>query len=176
MTVLVRHLILIIALLFAVIFGRSQEAPHTELYQLLKEQDSLLFDAAFNKCDTAAMADLFTEDFEFYHDKGGATFGRDNFLAPTIEVCASRNPGEPQPSKRILLDGSLEVFPLYKKGVLYGAIQHGIHRFEFLNNQGEYQRGDTARFTHLWVLEEEGWKIKRELSYDHQAYVENNTK
>ena len=176
MTVLVRHLILIIALLFAVIFGRGQEAVHTELYHVLKEKDSILFDAAFNRCDTDTMAGLFTKDFEFYHDKVGATIGRKSFLAPTIASCASRDPQAPQSSKRILVDDSLEVYPLYNNGVLYGAIQHGIHRFEFLNNQGEYQRGDTARFTHLWILKDNDWKIKRELSYDHQAYAENQTK
>ncbi len=176
MTVLVRHLILIIALLFAFFFGSSQDAAHDDLYQHLKEQDSILFDAAFNRCDTKTMADIFTEDFEFYHDKVGATFGRDSFLAPTIANCTSRNPEAPQPSKRILIDQSLEVFPLYDKGELYGAIQHGIHRFEFLNDQGEYQRGDTAKFTHLWILQDDVWKIKRELSYDHQAYSETRTK
>ena len=54
---------------------------------------------------------------------------------------------------RILIPGSLKVFPLQKDGVLYGALQHGIHRFESLNASGEYQRGDIARFTHLWILE-----------------------
>ena len=176
MTVLVRYLILITALLFAFFFGRSQDTAHSELYELLKEQDSVLFDAAFNRCDTATMASLFTEDFEFYHDKVGATFGRESFLAPAIANCTARNPDMPQPAKRILIEESLEVYPLYNKGILYGAIQHGIHRFEFLNNQGAYQRGDTAKFTHLWVLQDDVWKIKRELSYDHQAYLETKTK
>jgi hypothetical protein len=37
-----------------------------------------------------------------------------------------------------------------------------------MNNQKEYQKGDIAKFIHVWVLENEEWKIKRELSYDHQ--------
>ena len=150
--------------------GLAQVPVDSELYSALKTKDSILFDAAFNQCDPETMASLFTEDFEFYHDKGGATFGRDTFLARTRENCAKRNPEAPQASKRILLPNSLAVYALYKNGELYGAIQHGIHRFEFLNTQNEYQRGDTAKFTHLWIKDTSGWKIKRELSYDHQMH------
>lgn len=176
MTILVRHLILIIAMVFAFFFGRSQVSEQSELFNTLKEQDSILFDAAFNRCDAAAMESLFTADFEFYHDKGGAKIGRDTFMTPVIKDCENRNPANQQPSKRILIKNSLEVFPLYEDGKLYGAIQHGIHRFEFLNGQKEYQRGDTAKFTHIWVLDDNQWKIKRELSYDHQYQQENEIK
>ena len=168
MTILVRHLILLILMIFVFFFGRSQVNEQSDLYQTLKAKDSLLFDAAFNRCDTATMEELFTEDFEFYHDKGGVQIGRNNFMEPVAKDCANRDLSQKQPAKRILIDNSLEVFPLYENGVLYGAIQHGIHRFESLNEQGEYQRGDTAKFTHLWVLVDNNWKIKRELSYDHQ--------
>ena len=151
-------------------------SEQSELYQTLKSKDSILFDAAFNRCDTETMGELFTEDFEFYHDKVGATFGKEEFLAPTRQSCANVDPKEPQRAKRILLEDSLEVFPLYKNGVLYGAVQHGIHRFEFLNDKNQYQRGDTAKFTHVWMLEDNNWKIKRELSYDHQLQQENESK
>ncbi|MDH3796321.1 MAG: nuclear transport factor 2 family protein, partial [Flavobacteriaceae bacterium] len=137
------------------------------LYLVLKQQDSILFHAAFNSCDASVMTAMFTEDFEFYHDKGGITEGRETFMKQFKENCARRVEGEPQPSKRILFPKSLEVHPLKNNGVLYGAIQHGMHEFEFLNGSGDYQKGDIARFTHLWVLEQGKWKIKRELSYDH---------
>nr|WP_299069385.1 nuclear transport factor 2 family protein [uncultured Allomuricauda sp.] len=146
----------------------AQMSQDSELYMTLKKKDSTLFDAAFNQCDVDTMESLFTEDFEFYHDKGGVTIGRDNFLAPNRENCAKIDKNKPQQAKRILVSGSLEVYPLYKKGELYGAIQHGIHSFEFLNEKKEYQKGDLAKFTHVWVLEDGHWKIKRELSYDHQ--------
>jgi len=145
----------------------GQVAKDSELYKILKSKDSLLFDAAFNQCDVDTMESLFTEDFEFYHDKGGFTDGREAFLKPTRENCEKRDPEAPQYSKRILMDGSLEVYPLYKGEELYGAIQHGVHRFEFLNDKNEYQKGDIAKFTHVWVIKDGEWKIKRELSYDH---------
>lgn len=176
MTILIRHLILIIAMLITFFIGFGQVDKSDELHALLKQKDSTLFDAAFNKCDPTTMEQLFTEDFEFYHDKGGSTLGREVFMQRVRENCARLNPEDPQPSKRILLDSSLEVYPLYDKGELYGAIQHGIHRFEFLNDNNEYQRGDTAKFTHIWILDEGDWKIKRELSYDHQMYQESSGK
>ncbi len=157
--------VLLPALLFT---AWGQQAADTELYELLKEKDSLLFNAAFDTCDTETMASLFTEDFEFYHDKGGVTLGREAFLEPMKTNCSQWDTKTLQPSKRILIENSLRVFPLRKDGVLYGAIQEGMHRFEFLNEQKQYQKGDIARFTHLWILTEGEWKIKRELSYDHQ--------
>ena len=176
MTILVRHLILLIAMLLTFLLGFGQEDKNSELHLLLKQKDSVLFDAAFNNCDPETMAALFTEDFEFYHDKGGVTQGREMFMARVRENCANRNTDDPQPAKRILVENSLEVFPMYDQGNLYGAIQHGIHRFEFLNDKKEYQRGDTAKFTHVWILKEGNWKIKRELSYDHQLYREKESK
>lgn len=148
---------------------QGQVAKDTELYKTLKSKDSILFDAAFNQCDVPTLESLFTEDFEFYHDRGGFTDGREAFLKSVRENCARRNPSEPQNSKRILVDGSLEVYPLYKDGELYGAIQHGVHTFEFLNDRKEYQKGDIAKFTHVWLLKDGQWQVKRELSYDHHA-------
>lgn len=146
----------------------AQMAQDSELYITLAKKDSTLFDAAFNQCDVKTLESLFTEDFEFYHDKGGLTEGREVFLSNSRANCAKKKQGEPQPAKRILIEGSLEVYPLYKNGKMYGAIQHGVHSFEFLNEQRTYQKGDIAKFTHVWVLEDGNWKIKRELSYDHR--------
>jgi hypothetical protein len=161
------------ALLVCILLGLGTEsiaqlAPESELHLLLKSKDSLLFNAAFNTCDTGVLEDLFTEDFEFYHDKGGATTGREAFLQPLKEQCKARDVSAPQPAKRILLEDSLKVYPLYSEGVLYGAIQEGVHRFEFLNDRQEYQKGDIAKFTHLWIKVGNDWKVKRELSFDHQ--------
>ena len=108
MTTLVRHLILMIIVLFSFFLGRSQVSEQSDLYKTLKSRDSILFDAAFNRCDTETMGELFTEDLEFYHDKVGATFGREEFLAPTRQSCANIDPNEPQRAKRILLEDSLE--------------------------------------------------------------------
>ncbi len=145
------------------------QAPDRELQLTLKNRDSLLFHAAFDTCDLNTMKSLFTEDFEFYHDKGGFTEGRDAFLNQISEGCSKRTAGDPPPTLRILVDDSLEVFPLYDQGKLYGAIQTGSHYFESLNGRGVYEKGDIAKFTHLWLLDDKVWKIRRELSYDHKS-------
>lgn len=156
----------ILAFFSTLAFGQLDK--HTALHVLLAQKDSTLFNAAFNTCNTQLLEELFTEDFEFYHDKGGLTVGRAAFLNPMKEDCAGRGPTQLQPSKRILIANSLQVFPLYKDGTLYGAIQHGVHRFESLDANNTYQPGDIAKFTHIWVKENAIWKVKRELSYDHQ--------
>jgi len=147
---------------------QGQNEVESELFETLKERDSILFDAAFNNCGIDTLNNLFTEDFEFYHDKGGLTEGKKTFVSSIAEGCANRELNLPQPAKRILVPESLEVYPMYKNGELYGAIQHGIHSFEFLNENQEYQKGDIAKFTHVWILENGNWKIKRELSYNHR--------
>lgn len=160
----------IVALIF-LIFGitaNAQDQVETKLYQILKKNDSILFNAAFNTCEIEILQNLFTEDFEFYHDKGGMTEGRELFLSQIAQGCQNRDLNKPQPAKRHLVKGSLEVYPMYKNNELYAAIQHGEHTFEFLNETQEYQKGDIAKFTHVWVLDEGNWKIKREISYDHQ--------
>ncbi|AWX43171.1 hypothetical protein HME9304_00158 [Flagellimonas maritima] len=151
------------------IFTNAQVKKDLELYDILKKKDSILFDAAFNQCNTDLLKTLFTEDFEFYHDKGGFTESRADFLNPMRENCAKLDKNQPQPAKRILDKGSLAVYPLYKNGELYGAIQKGVHSFEFLDKENVYQKGEIAKFTHVWILEENNWKVKRELSYDHQS-------
>ncbi|WP_158259126.1 nuclear transport factor 2 family protein [Flagellimonas meridianipacifica] len=149
--------------------GFSQVATSSELYQTLKKKDSLLFNAAFNTCEIEVLNSLFANDFEFYHDKVGITDGKDAFIQPIASGCDNWKDKAPQPAKRYLVEGSLEVYPLRKNGTLYGAIQHGVHSFEFLNENKEYQKGDIAKFTHIWILDEGNWKLKRELSYNHQS-------
>ncbi len=163
------HLLVAFACILCLSGGHAQVPTESELYVTLQARDSLLFHAAFDACDPVTMRSLFTEDFEFYHDKGGFTEGREAFLKPVEAQCSQRDPEALQPAKRILVPGSLEVFPLYKDGELYGAVQHGIHHFEFLDDKKLYQKGDIARFTHVWVRDGKEWKIKRELSYDHHS-------
>ena len=81
-------------------------------------------------------------------------------------ICNSSNTFK---ARRELIKGSLEVYPLYNNGILYGAIQTGEHRFfEKQENQPE-KAGSIAKFTHLWILDNNQWKLKRILSYNHQS-------
>jgi len=142
----------------------AQVSTDSELYLNLKKNDSLIFDRGFNNCELNAFAHLLSEDLEFYHDKGGITNSKEEFIQQYKNgICGNPN----YSSRRELIEGSLEVFALYNGSELYGALQKGVHRF-FEKPKGKPEiPGSTARFTHLWLLEDGQWRLKRVLSYDH---------
>lgn len=140
--------------------GMSQVEKTSKLYEALRVNDSLIFNASFNTCDIAQLTTLINDDFEFYHDKSGLLEGKETFLNNTKKgLCKSTHK-----LRRELHEPSLEVFPLHDSGgTLYGAIQKGIH--SFYENE---KKGSTAKFTHLWIIKEDRWLLKRVLSYDHK--------
>jgi len=145
----------------------SQVDKNTDLYKSLKVNDSLLFDRAFNYCESIHLEKLLSENFEFYHDQGGFENSKAGFLQTMKNgIC---NPNNKTKSRRELVKGSLEVYPLNENGRLYGAIQKGIHKFYETPMGGKEQPGSIAKFTHLWILEKDVWLLQRVLSYDHQA-------
>jgi hypothetical protein len=135
------------------------------LYTTILAQDSLLFTIGFNTCDISQFEKLLSEHFEFFHDKSGIS-DRNKFLTDLRNgLCKSP---ETYQSRRELIPGSTQVFPLYNQGELYGAIQYGEHRFyEKMSGKPE-QFASTAKFTHVWIVENGNWKLKSGLSYDHK--------
>lgn len=143
-----------IGVVFLLLVFTTSAQTKSELVDLLKTKDSLLFDIGFNQCDTNQLERLIAKDIEFYHDKDGITKSREKFIA-SIEgnLCATGK----NILKRVLDKNSFEVFPLYRKGELYGAIQNGDHRF-----------GDVlASYSHLWLIYAGEWKLARVFSYNH---------
>lgn len=142
----------------------SQVEQGSVLYTTILSKDSLLFTIGFNTCDISQFEKLVSENFEFFHDKSGIS-DRKKFLTDLKNgLCKSP---ETYQSRRELVPGSSQVFPLYNNGELYGAIQYGEHRFyEKMEGKPE-QYASTARFTHVWVVEGGKWKLKSGLSYDH---------
>jgi len=107
--------------------AKAQVSQNSELFKTLKTNDSILFKIGFNKCEVEKSAALITEDLEFYHDKGGVTNSKAEFVKVMKEgLCRKDNP---QKTYRFLVDGSLEVFAMYNNGELYGALQNGKHFF-----------------------------------------------
>jgi hypothetical protein len=144
---------------------QAQVAKDSELFLELKKMDSLLFDLAFNQCQLDVLEKHVSEDFEFYHDTGGITDSKASFITSIKRnICANQ---EFKPIRK-LVDESLEVFPLYSEAKLYGAIQNGVHDF-YINEPGkELYQTSSAKFTHLWILENDTWVLKRVLSFDHK--------
>ena len=127
--------------------------------------DDSLFWQAYNNCNIQGMKMFLTDDVEFYHDKGGSTFGADSLMA-SIRTGLCRDQTQ-YALRREALEGSVHVYPLRKAGVVYGAVISGQHLF-YIKQPGkdEYVDG-LARFTHLWLLRDGSWKMARILSYDH---------
>lgn len=144
----------------------SQVEPDSDLYKTILSQDSLLFQVGFNTCDIRQFETLLSKKFEFFHDKSGVS-DKTKFLSD-LRNGLCKSPGTYQ-SRRELIPGSTQVFPLYENGKLYGAIQYGEHRF-YESIQGNPERyASTAKFTHVWMLENGTWKLIKGLSYDHQT-------
>ncbi|MDX5419564.1 MAG: nuclear transport factor 2 family protein, partial [Hymenobacteraceae bacterium] len=159
----VRLCLFFLFILSASTAAQAQVAKTSELFKALKANDSLLFERAFNNCEIRQLEKLISEDFEFYHDVSGITTSKEPFIKSIRDgICKL----EYKP-RRELVEGSLEVFPLKKNGTLYGAIQTGRHRFFAIEKDKPEYFTSIARFTHVWMLENGDWKLKRGLSYDH---------
>ena len=157
--------ILYIVTFFISGFSLAQDKT-SHLYHELKVLDSLLFDRAFNQCETRYLEELISEDFEFYHDQAGITNSKEDFLKGIKNgIC---NPSNSTKSRRELIKESLIIYPLYNNGELYGALQNGNHKF-FETNYGIETLGSIAMFSHLWIIEDNSWKLKRVISYDHKS-------
>lgn len=115
--------------------------------------------AAFNRCADKEQLKLhggfFDKDVEFYHDTGGATFGRKTMLANTEQNACGKY-------RRELIEGSLKVYPIKD----FGAIAQGRHRFCSID--GKKCEGQ-AEFTIVWRKDDDKWSITRALSYGHRT-------
>ncbi|WP_306568160.1 serine hydrolase domain-containing protein [Flavobacterium lindanitolerans] len=154
-------------LLFALLQGKAQVEKTSELYKTIMSKDSLLFNIGFNTCDVSQFENLMSEKLEFFHDIDGIS-DKKKFLKD-FKGGLCRNPKNYQ-ARRELLSGSTEIYALYEKsngGKLYGALQTGIHQF-FEKETGQPEKfGSSARFSHLWLLENGEWKLVKSYSYEH---------
>ena len=151
-------------------FASAQVESSSVLYKTILSKDSLLFQVGFNTCDISQFESLLSEGFEFFHDKSGIS-DRKKFLND-LKNGLCKYP-ETYQSRRELIVEKTQVFPLYDDGELYGAIQYGEHRFyEKMDGKPE-QFASTAKFTHVWIVENGKWKLKSGLSYDHQTGIEH---
>jgi CubicO group peptidase (beta-lactamase class C family) len=142
----------------------AQTEKTDPLYKTIMSKDSLFFSAGYNTCNIKKMESLLSDTFEFYHDKGGVEDKNKFIIDFKNGLCKSP---ETFQLKRVLIEKSTEIYPMYKDGKIYAAIQNGNHLFyEKEGNQAEKLVGE-AKFTHLWMLENAEWKLKNSLSFNH---------
>ncbi len=130
------------------------EPTTSTLYREIAAGDAKLT-AAFDRHDAPALMDLFDEELEFFHDKGGLQRYAD--VERGFSNLFSQNNG----IRRELIPGTLRVFPIAN----YGAVELGRHRFCHVEN-GHDDCG-TFEFVQVWRQANGEWKITRVVSYGH---------
>lgn len=165
---------IIISFIIVLFFGTKSQAQiekNSALYQTILSKDSLLFEVGFNHCNITQFENLLSDTFEFFHDKDSISYKKEFLYKFKNGLCKSPTTYQ---SRRELNTESTEIFPLYKNQVLYGAIQTGNHKFyETISGHKETFAG-SAKFTHVWLLENGVWKLTKSLSYDHQDNNNSN--
>ncbi len=153
--------ITILILIFISLNGYSQESYKDilateyvpidkEIYDIIVAKDKEYF-TAYNTCDMKKQALLYSEDLEFFHDKGGLSTSKQEILT-SIEknICGKVT--------RTLIDGIIEVYPIKD----YGAIEIGYHKF--YNNQEPDAKSKPSKFIMVWKKEGEKWLISKVIS------------
>ncbi|WP_164974093.1 nuclear transport factor 2 family protein [Filimonas effusa] len=155
---------LLFSLFLAPVLDAFAQETDAEVTAAIKQQDSLFW-RAYNSCDTIAMAALFSEDVEFYHDKGGLTLGLPALMASmSTGMC---NPNGTFRLRREEVTGTVKIFPLKKDKEVYGAIITGEHVF-YVTQNGEKEFLDGhALFANVWRKQNGRWQMARVFSYDH---------
>ena len=69
--------------------------------------------------------------------------------------------------RREAVDGTVKVYPLRNGNSIYGAIISGEHYFYVTENNEPEKREGLAKFTQVWLLKNNEWKMSDILSYDH---------
>ena len=143
----------------------AQVDKNSNLYKTILSKDILLFNIGFNTCDISQFENLLSEEFEFFHDKDSISNKKEFLYNLRNGLCKSPTTYQ---SRRELVSESTEIYPLYKSKVLYGAIQTGNHKFYETIAGNKETFASSAKFTHVWLLENRIWKLTKSLSYNHQ--------
>lgn len=164
----IKYILIFTITLIAVSTVAAQEKNEAEVLREVLYLDSMFWQH-YNACNADAMRSFITDDLEFYHDKGGVTNGADKLIEITKRnLCSNDN----FRLRRDVVPGTVELFPMHNNNILYGAVLSGHHVFYILEKGKEPQLDGLARFTHLWLKTENGWKMSRILSYDHGPPVD----
>jgi hypothetical protein len=113
--------------------------------------DSIYFDT-YNTCNLEKMASLMADTMEFYHDRGGLTTSKKDFIeAIHNNICGKVN--------RRLVPGSLEVYPIHG----YGAVLIGYHQF-FNHAEPALGWSKPDKYIAIWRNQNGRWQLTRVVS------------
>lgn len=132
---------------------KNYKPDDQQLYETVVKLDSLFF-GAYNTCtiNLDKYGSFFSENIEFYHDKGGLMTSKQDIIDATKRnICGKVT--------RELVKGSIEVYPIKD----FGAIEIGLHKFH--NNQEPVGTpSKVGRFMVIWENKNKEWKIRRVIS------------
>ena len=136
------------------------------LTEAIRARDATLFALVFDACDPDGLRAMVTPDFEMYHDRDGVVAtSADAFVRDYAGSCAARRAPDAWRSRRELVASTLSVHPVPG----FGAIEDGEHVFYERRGNGPERLVGRARFTQLWRLTADGWRLARVFSYGHRA-------
>ena len=146
---MIKFFLFILALLmsfFAV--GQVNEIPkykpsNIDLHNQIVKMDAKYFNA-YNTCDMETQTDLYNENIEFFHDKGGLLTDKKELLKSLKENICNK-------VTRTLIKGSIEVYPIKN----YGAIEIGYHKF--YNKEEPNAKSVPSKFIMVWKKEKNNW-------------------
>lgn len=142
----------------------SQVDSKSKLFREIIKMDSLLFEEGFNKCRLDIIEELVDANLEFYHDVAGVQNKEQFIKAMKENICGN---SKQKPIRKLVLE-SMQVFELKNNGILYGVIQNASHKFYAKEENKNLYITGIAKFTHLWLLENNQWKLKTSLSFNHK--------
>ncbi len=120
------------------------------LYDTIVHMDSVYFNA-YNSCDMATQAAIYSDSLEFYHDKAGLQTSKQGVLdAIKRNICGKVT--------RVLVKGSIEVYPIAG----FGAVETGLHRF--INHEESETPSKPDKFIMIWRHSNNRWQITRVIS------------
>ncbi|MFZ4056481.1 MAG: nuclear transport factor 2 family protein [Ferruginibacter sp.] len=132
---------------------KNYKPDDPQLYETIVKLDSIFF-GAYNTCNSnlEKYGSFFSENIEFYHDKGGLMTSKQELIDATKRnICGKVT--------RELVKGSIEVYPIKD----FGAIEIGLHKFH--NNQEPVGTpSNVGRFMIIWENKNNDWKISRVVS------------
>jgi len=153
-------LLMAISLFYNVLWAQPEKQNVAKVILL---RDSLFW-TAYNKCDVEHLQQFFADDVEFYHDRGGLTVGLQNLISDLRKnLCGNDN----LRLRREAIEGTVKVYLLQDAGVTYGALISGEHVFYVSEREKNERLDGYGKFTDVWVLRDDVWKMSRILSYDH---------
>ena len=153
-------LFLILIITYSACFSQKKVLKETEykyvpdnleLYNTIVAMDSTFFQA-YNTCNLDKQAAIYSDNIEFYHDKGGLMTVKQDLIDGTKNnICGKVT--------REVVKGSIEVYPIKD----FGAIEMGLHKFHN-NTEKEGMPSHSSKFIIFWKNNNNIWTITKVVS------------